>query len=72
MIAIKDRNAYTAKVTVGPKLDNSHGKTCVTEKLTNELKNPTTEIAIPFILLGNTSDIRVHITGPRDIAKEAT
>ena len=61
-----------AKVAVGPKFDNSHGKTCVTEKLTKELKNPTTEMAIPFILLGKISEISVHITGPRDIAKDAT
>ena len=61
-----------AKVTVGPRFDNSQGKTCVTEKLINELKKPTTDIAIPFILLGNTSEINVHITGPKEIAKEAT
>lgn len=57
---------------VGPKFDSSQGKTWVTEKLTKELKNPTTEIAIPLILLGNTSEINVHITGPREMAKEAT
>ena len=61
-----------AKVVVGPRLDNSHGNTCVTEKLTKELKKPTTEIAIPFILLGNTSEIRAHITGPSEIANAAT
>ena len=60
------------KVSVGPKFDNSHGKTCVTEKLINELKKPTTDMAIPFILLGNTSDISAHITGPNEIAKAAT
>ncbi len=61
-----------ANVIVGPKLDNSHGKTCVTEKLIKELKKPTTDIAIPLILLGKISEIKVHMTGPRDIAKDAT
>ncbi len=61
-----------AKVTVGPRLDNSQGNTCVTEKLTKELKKPTTEIAIPFILLGKISEIKVHITGPSEMAKAAT
>ncbi len=61
-----------AKVTVGPKFDNSQGKTWVTEKLTKELKKPTTEIAIPLTLVGNISEIRVHITGPSEMAKAAT
>lgn len=61
-----------AKVTLGPKLDSSHGNTCVTEKLTNELKKPTTEMAIPLTLVGKISEIKVHITGPKEIAKAAT
>ena len=61
-----------ANVAVGPRLDNSHGNTWVTEKLTRELKKPTTEIAIPLTLVGNISEISVHITGPSEIAKAAT
>jgi len=71
-MAHSERKAYKAKVIVGPRFDNSQGKIWVTEKLMSELKKPTIDIAIPFILLGNTSDINVHITGPREIAKDAT
>lgn len=71
-MAQKDNKAYMAKVTVGPRLDNSHGNTWVTEKLTKELKKPTTEMAIPLILVGNISENKVHITGPREMAKAAT
>ncbi len=61
-----------ANVIVGPILVSSQGKNCVTVKLTKELKNPTIEIAIPFILLGKISESIVHITGPREMAKAAT
>ena len=71
-MAQKERNVYMAKVMVGPKFVNSHGKTCVTEKLTRELKKPTTETAIPLILVGKISETSVHITGPSDMAKAAT
>ena len=61
-----------AKVSVGPRFDNYHGNICVTEKLTSELKNPTTEMAIPLILFGNISETSAHITGPNEMAKAAT
>ena len=61
-----------ANVIVGPRFDNSQGKTWVTEKLTNELKKPTTDMAIPLILLGKISDINAHMTGPSEIENEAT
>ena len=61
-----------ANVMVGPRFDNSQGNIWVTEKLTNELKKPTAEIAIGFILVGKTSENSVHITGPSEIAKDAT
>jgi len=60
------------KVIVVPKLANSQGKTNCTKKLTVELINPTNEIATPRILLGKSSENNTHITGPNEIANDAT
>ena len=48
------------------------GKSSVTLALTSEFQNPTTEIAAARSSFGNISDNSTHITGPREIAKEAT
>ncbi len=51
---------------------SSFGNMVATEKLTTEFHVPTIEIMTPLILLGNISESKAHITGPSDMANEAT
>ena len=48
------------------------GKSRVTLALTREFQNPTTEMAAARSSFGNISDNMTHMTGPREMAKEAT
>src|SRR5580704_11135275 len=65
-------NPYARNVPAGPQVASSMGKSRVTLALTSEFQNPTTEIAAARSSFGNISDRSTHITGPREIAKEAT
>jgi hypothetical protein len=43
-----------------------------TEKLTMEFQKPIIDMAKPLSLFGNISESRVHITGPIEMANDAT
>ena len=56
----------------GPSVDSSHGNTNVTLALTSAFQKPAAEIATPRYSFGKISESSTHITGPSEIANEAT
>ena len=60
------------KVVELPIFSSSKGKTSWTIKLISELTKPTKEIATAHTLFGKSSENMTHITGPMEMANEAT
>ena len=63
---------YIKNVLPAPKYFNSIGNKVVIIKLVIPFKTPANEIPNPLTLKGNTSDNRIQVIGPSDIAKPMT